>query len=404
MQNYIYKARDDFGKEVRGTMMADNEVELANKISHLGYYLVRSEVMAEAQQLKSGKKIARMKSKDLLNFTLHLATLIDAGVPLVAALRDLAQDETKENLQKIIDDVRYRVESGSSLKEALSSHPRSFPKLYTAIVGAGESTGKLPICLNELARLIDWQLDLGAKVKEAATYPIILFCVMLGVVTLLLVKMIPTFKPIFKEMGVELPGPTQFVLNVSDFVLKWWPIILGTMVMLVVGYIMSNATAKGKYRIDSIKLKLPVLGDLLRKIFLSRFCHTFALGLKSGVNILAALDLAGEVVGNVRLQRSVLKARDSVNVGEKLGTSFHVSGEFPPLVVRMITVGEQSGALPQTIEKVNLFYDREVPATIRKMFALFEPMMIVFMAVIVGGIAIAIFLPMFKIADVIGGG
>ncbi|TAN62307.1 type II secretion system F family protein [bacterium] len=404
MQNFLYKARDNFGKEVRGTMMADGEAELANKISNLGYYLVRYKEISEAQQLKGSKKVARLKTPDLLNFTIHLATLIDSGVPLAAALRELAQDETKENLQKIIDDVRYRVEAGSSLKEALASSPRSFPKLYTAIVGAGESTGKLPVCLNELARLIDWQLELGAKVREAATYPVILFCVMLGVVTLLMVKMIPTFKPIFKEMNIQLPGPTQFVLNVSDFVLNWWWMILGAAVLLVAGYIAYNATAGGRYRIDSVKLRLPVLGGLLRKIALSRFCHTFALGLKSGVNILTALDLASEVVDNVRIRRSVVKARDSVNVGEKLGTAFQVSGEFPPLVVRMITVGEQSGSLPQTLDKVTIFYDREVPSAIRKMFSLFEPVTIVFMAAVVGGIAVAIFLPMFKIADVIGGG
>lgn len=400
MQNYIYKARDNFGKVVRGTMMADDEINLANKISNLGYFLVGAKVTTASSKLSA--KMPRLKPKEVLNFTIHLATILNAGVPLVAALRDLAQDTEKESIQKVIDDVRYRVESGISLKEALSLHPGSFFKLYTAIVGAGESTGKLHYCLEDLANLLDWQMELRARVKEAATYPIILFCVMLGVVTLLVVKVIPAFKPIFEQAGQNLPLPTRIVLGVSDFVGNFWYIPLGSVVLLIAGYILCNSKAKGKYWLDGLKLKLPLFGPLLRKVALSRFCHTLALSLRSGVNILTSLDFAGEVIGNSRLQDSVIKTRDSVNVGEKLGTSLRVSGEFPPLVVRMISVGEQSGALTQTLDKVNQFYDREVPATIKRMFALFEPMMIVIMGVVVGGIALSIFLPMFQMAQLIG--
>jgi type IV pilus assembly protein PilC len=401
MQNYSYTARDNLGKVVRGTMMADSEVDLSYKISNLGYYLVRQKAVSE-EEIRASKRIARMKPKELLNFTIHLATLLDAGVALVAALRDLARDEPKENLQKILDDIRYRVESGTSLREAFLAHPRSFTKLYSAIVGAGESTGKLTMCLNELAALLDWQLELRAKVREAAAYPIILFCVMLGVVGLLVFKMIPTFEPIFKEMQVALPAPTQFVLGLTRFAQKTWWMFLAGGAFATIGFMAYYATPKGRYTVDRLKLRLPLVGSLIRKIALSRFCHTFSLGLKSGINVLSALDIASEVVGNSRIQHSVIKARDSVNVGEKLGTSFQVCGEFPPMVVRMINVGEQSGALTQTLEKVNGFYDREVPSTIRKMFAFFEPMMIVFMAVVVGGIAVAIFLPMFSIAEAIG--
>lgn len=402
MQNYSYTARDTYGKVVRGTMVAENELELSNKISNLGYYLVNSKIIT-LRQVKTSTTLLRLSPKELLTFTIHLATLLDAGVPLVASLRDLARDETKEHIQKIIDDVRYRVEAGTSLKEALSVQHRSFPKLFIAIVGAGESTGKLGLCLNELAKLLEWQMELTAKMVEAATYPMILFCVMMGVVILMMVKMIPTFEPIFKEMHIALPAPTQFILDMSHFVRRTWYISLGALIFLTAVYKFYNATPKGKYVLDSFKLKIPLAGSLLRKVALSRFCHTFALGLKSGVNILSALDFAGEVVGNMRIQRSVEKAKDSVNIGEKLGTSFQVSGEFPPLVVRMISVGEQSGALSHTLEKVNDFYDKEVPATIKKLFALFEPLMIIFMAVVVGGIAVAIFLPMFKMADAIGG-
>lgn len=402
MQNYAYKARDNFGKVVRGTMMADDEINLANKISNLGYFLVGQKIISQ-EKAAAAKRLGRMKLRELLNFTYHLNTLLDAGVPLVAALRDLSRDEPKENLQKIIDDLRYNVEAGSSLKDALTKQPGSFPKLFTSITGAGESTGKLSICLNDLANLLDWQMELGAKVKEAATYPVILFCVMLGVVALLMLKTVPTFEPIFKELGASLPAPTQFILDLSHFARKAWHIIFGAVILLIIGYNVYGSNPKGRYKIDSLKLKLPLLGELLRKITLSRFCHTLSLTLRSGTNILTALDLASEVVGNSRIQQLVLKARDAVNVGEKLGDAFQVSGEFPPMVIRMIRVGEQSGDISQSLDKVNHFYDREVPASIKKMFAFFEPAMIVFMAVVVGGIAIAIFLPMFKMAEVIGG-
>lgn len=401
MQNYIYKARDDYGRMVSGIMTAEDETDLANRISLLGCFLVRAKVTDSPSNLSA--KMPRLKPKEALNFTIHLATLLNAGVPLVAALRDLAQDAEKESIQKVIDGVRYRVESGVSFKEALSLYPASFSKLYTAVVGAGENTGKLHSCLDDLAGLLDWQMELRAKMKEAATYPIILFCVMLGVVTLLVAKVIPAFKPLFEQAGISLPLPTRIVLGASDFVTRFWYIPLGVSAILIAGYLFYNSTPKGKYRLDSLKLKLPLFGTLARKIALSRFCHTFALGLRSGVNVLTSLDFAGEVIGNARLQRSVAQARDSVNVGEKLAAAFRISGEFPPLVVRMIGVGEQAGALTQTLDKVNQFYDREVPAAIKRMFALFEPAMIIIMGIMVGGIALSIFLPVFQMAQIIGG-
>ncbi|MFH1339345.1 MAG: type II secretion system F family protein [Candidatus Omnitrophota bacterium] len=401
MQRYAYVARDNYGKRVKGFMMADDEVDLANKISRLGYFLTRAKVYhgtAEAEL-----NLARMKFRDVLNFTIHLATLVDAGLPLLDGLRDLARDAEKENIQRIVDDVRYRVESGSSLREALSYHPRSFSKLYTAIVGAGEGTGKLAPALHNLALLLEWQMDLIAKVKEAATYPIILFCVMVAVVSLLVIKVIPTFEPIFQEAGANLPMPTQVVLGVSQLVRRFWYVVLSSLFVLFVAYKFYCKSPSGRYRMDSLKLRFPLFGNLFRKVALSRFCHTLALALRSGVNVLGALDMAADVMGNSRLERSVVKARDAVNVGEKLANSLQVSGEFPALVIRMIGVGEQSGALSETLDKVCQFYDKEVPATIKRMFALFEPIMIVLMGVVVGGIALSIFLPMFQVAQLIGG-
>lgn len=401
MQRYAYTARDEYGKVVKGIMMADDEIDLANKISRLGYFITRAKVCPGTSEAEL--KLAPMKPREVVNFTIHLATLVDAGLPLLDGLRDLARDAENERIQKIIDNIRFRVEAGSSLKDALSFHPRSFPKIYTASVGAGEGTGKLAPALNNLASLLEWQMELKVKVKEAATYPIILFLVMIAVVSLLVIKVIPTFEPIFAEAGATLPLPTQIVLGVSHFVRRFWYVVLLALTLLFVGFKLYGRSETGRYRIDSLKLKLPLFGILLRKIALSRFCHTFALALRSGVNVLGALDMAGEVMGNSRLERSVSKVRDAVNVGEKIATSLQVSGEFPSMVIRMVGVGEQSGALTETLTKVTQFYDKEITTTIKRIFVLFEPIMIVIMGVVVGGIALSIFLPMFQMAQLIGG-
>lgn len=382
--------------------MADDEVDLSSKISNLGYFLTHAKLLHEAVE-SGGIKAAKMKPRDVLNFTIQLATLLDAGLPLLESLRGLAKDAERGNIRRLIDDVCHCVEAGSSLREAFSFYPSSFGNLYAAVVGAGESTGKLAQVLNNLASLLEWQMDLRARVREAATYPIILFCVMVAVVSLLVVKVIPMFEPIFKEAGATLPASTQIVLGVSCFVRRFWYVILAVIVLSIGGIKIYGNTPSGRYRLDSLKLGVPLFGNLLRKVAMSRFCHTFALGCISGINVLSALDMASEVTGNSRLERSVLKARDAVNVGEKIADSLQVSGDFPALVIRMIGVGEQSGSLTETLQKVCEFYDKEVPSTIRRMFALFEPIMIILMGVVVGGIALSIFLPMFQMARLMGG-
>ncbi len=401
MPNYNYTARDESGKLIRASIMADSETELATKIGNLGLFLINSKVATGENSVGPGR-FSNLKAKEVLDFTIHLSTMLNAGVSLVDSLRDLAKDATTGDIRKVIEDIRHRVESGTSLKEALAAHGRSFSLLYLSIVGAGENTGKLSSCLSDLAGLLEWKLELRAKVKEAATYPIILFSVMVLVVIILVVKVIPTFEPIFEQAGAKLPLPTQVVMGLSRAIRQYWYVFIIGIGSLITGYKSYYATASGRLLIDRLKLKMPLLGTLMSKVALSRFCHTFSLALKSGVNVIAALDMSGQVIGNVFLESAVKKSRDLVNVGEKISVALQSSGDFPPLIIRMIAVGEQSGSLVQTLEKVNQFYDREVPATIRKIFALFEPMMIVFMGVVVGGIALSIFMPMFQMADIMG--
>ncbi len=401
MQRYIYTARDNQGKVIKGIMSAENELELAEKVHNLGYFLTNFKIVD--QEKFPEIKMPKMKQKEVLHFTLQLAALIEAGLPLLESLQSLAQDAENERIKKIINDICSRVERGDSLREAFSFHSKSFSKLYIAIVGAGELTGRLSQTLRDLTSFLEWQMDLKSKIKEAATYPIILFCVMVGVIALLVLKVIPKFKIVFTQARIPLPFLTQLLLNVSNFVGKFWYIFVSSPFLISIGYKLYTATEAGRYRVDSLKLKIPLFGSLFRKTSLSRFSHTLALSSKAGINLLTALDIAKETCGNLRIKKAVMKAKDSVNVGERLANSLKETGEFPSMVIRMIGVGERSGGLVESLMRVADFYDKEVTSTIKRIFSLLEPIMIIIMGVFVGGIALAIFLPIFKMMRIIGG-
>jgi type IV pilus assembly protein PilC len=403
MANYSYLARDDAGKLAKGVMSAESELDLANRLRTMGFFLTQVK-SAPSVSKKNEAKGGHLNQVEVLNFTNQISISLEAGVPLLTVLKDLGMNTHQKKLKFVVEDIAQRVESGCTFKEALAMHPHSFNKLFISIIGAGESTGKLSFALNDLAKLIDWQLDLEAKVKEASIYPIILFCAMIGVVTVLMALVIPKFEPMFKDLGVELPLATQLVMGASKI---WWAPFL--VIGIVSGiWISIGMTPKGRYKLDKFKLTLPIVGDLLTKISLSRFCHTFALALRSGVNVFNALGIAAEVTGNNFIEASVSKARDYVNVGEKISTSMELSGKdsgckFPDIVIRMINVGEQSGSLADTLDKVNQFYDKEVPSTVKKLFSLMEPVMILMMGLVVGGIAMSVFLPLTKLISAVGG-
>lgn len=402
-KRYIYTARDQQGKIVKGVILAEDELSLANKISAIGYFLTSFRVSQKAAVRDYKVKMAALKSKEVLRFTFQLATLVDAGMPLLDSLRNLAEEAEDIRIKNVLSDIRYRVESGNSFKEAIFFHSASFSSLYAAFVGAGEATGKLSQILEDLSDFLEWQSDLKSKIKEAATYPCILFVVMTGVVVLLVTRVIPMFKPIFEQIGADLPLPTQIILNVSSFVSGYWYIIIGAVILLILGYGFYNSTEKGRYQIDSVKLRIPLFGELVRKITLARFTHTFSLCFKAGIDLLASLDIAKDATGNARIAKAVARAKIAVNVGDKLASSLQKTGEFPSLVIRMVNVGEQSGSLGNTLNKVAGFYDKDVATTIKKIFISFEPIMIILMGVVVGGIALAMFLPMFQMVQKIGG-
>jgi type IV pilus assembly protein PilC len=400
MPNYSYIARDiKTGESVKSSMLANSELDLANKLRANGYILIK----AEEEKGKIDSKSGKLKPKELLTFTLHLSAFLNAGIPILEALDDLSTASGSERASSVISDIYRRVKGGSSLSDALSAYPKSFPKIYTALVKSGEGTGNLDSALVNIASYLEWQMGLRAKVKEAATYPIILTCGMIGVVAILVGKVVPTFKPLFEGAGVALPLPTQIVLGVSDIFRKFWYLALIGIVGFFLFFKFYSKTEKGRYLIDSLKLKLPLFGVLIRKVCLSRFAHTLSLSINSGVTLLEALRTSSEVIGNVKISKAVDKAEESVNMGEELATALERSNEFPTLVIKMIKVGEKSGSLVESLNKVSQFYDREVPSVINKIFALMEPIMIVVIGVVVGGIALSIFLPLFRLAQTIGG-
>ena len=403
MPTYNYSARDFSGHKITDILQAKDEAELNERLRRMGYIVTRVKVVKEGTAESSSNRPEKMGAKALLNFTIYLSSLLNAGVPLLPSLSSLSKGAEDQRVQRVINELHQRVKSGSSLKEAMSDNPAAFPKLYTAILGAGESSGELGKTLDSLAGYLEWQMDLRSKVKEAATYPIILFSVMILAITILMLRVVPTFEELFAEIGTGLPLPTQIILGVSAFMKQFWHILLLGIGGLILVYKLYRRTSLGHYNIDSWRLKLPLFGPIFKKVALSRFCHTMSLSLASGVNLLSALDSGAEVVGNERLSQSIIKAKKSVNVGEKLAFSLSINKEFPSIIITMIRVGEESGNLPQAFAKVNQFYDKEVPAAIKKFFALLEPSMIIFMGVVVGGIALSVILPLVKLVGSIGG-
>lgn len=407
MPNYSYKARDEQGRVYSGIIAAQNENELFAELRRQGQYLIEHKLTKSVPVSASARRFGALNSQDLLHFTEELSISLEAGVTLLQSLKNLIKNEKKARTKSILDNIAYRVEAGSSFKEALEAHPQSFPKLYVSVVGAGERTGKMHLVLRDLANFIEWQLEMKAKVTEASVYPIILFLTLFGVVTVLVAVVIPKFEPMFRDLGVGLPLPTIAILSLSRFVSGyWWLLALG-LGALIGGFMFAFSTAQGRYRIDKFMLGLPVAGPLINKIALSRFCHTFALSLSAGIDVYTALGMAAEVVDNSFLERAISNARTYVNTGEKISDSLSIAikeagSEFPDIVISMIDVGEQTGNLVATLNKVNEYYEKEVPSTIRKIFSMFEPLMIVTMGVVVGGIALAVFLPMIQLISNVG--
>ncbi|MFH1776399.1 MAG: type II secretion system F family protein [Candidatus Omnitrophota bacterium] len=399
--NFSYTARDQSGKMVRGVMTAESELDLAKKVSNLGYYFTGAKAARTEQAAASG--IGRVKQRDLIMFTMHMATLLNAGVPLLTGLSDLESDSSDKNMQSLLGDVRRQIETGATFAESLELHKGIFSPLYISSVKSGESTGNLNVVLEGLAAYLEWQEDLKKKIKEAATYPIILGTALLGLGILLIARVVPVFEKVFTEINIDLPLITKIIIITSRLFQQFWLLLLFIVIGVVVGIKLYGKTVNGRYKIDRYKLRIPVFGSLIHKVILSRFAHTMSMGINSGVSVIKCLEISAEVAGNAYVKKAIDSCQDNINIGKKISESMAETGVFPVLVLRMVSVGEQAGVLGESLDKVNSFYDREIPDTIRAIFAIIEPMMIVIMGVMVALIALSIFLPLVKIVESIGG-
>ncbi len=343
---------------------------------------------------------AKANERDLAVITRQLATMIDAGLPLVQCLDILAQQQEKKLLKSTLQDIRQDVEGGSTFSAALKKHPKVFSGLYTNMVEAGEAGGILDTILNRLAAYIEKAMTLKKRVKTAMFYPATIVSVALVVVTFLLMYVIPTFEQLFAGFGASLPLPTVIVLKLSNFVQAYILFIVGGLVGTVVGLRMYYRTEGGKRAIDGLLLRLPIFGPLIRKVAVAKFTRTLGTLVSSGVGILDGLDITARTAGNKVVEDAILKARTTIAQGKTIAEPLQASKVFPPMVTQMIAVGEQTGALDRMLNKIADFYDEEVDSSVAGLTSLLEPLLVIFLGVIIGGVVIAMYLPIFKLITV----
>jgi type IV pilus assembly protein PilC len=403
MAKFAWEGTTRAGEKRRGVMEAENRtiVEERLRSDNINIQSVKREGGLGDIQIQIGSGVS---SKDLQIFTRQLATMIDAGLPLVQCLDILAAQSENKSFKKILTSVKNSVEQGSTFSEALRKHPKVFDELYVNLVAAGEIGGILDTILNRLAVYIEKAVKLRGQLKSAMYYPAGILVVAVGVIAVMLIKVIPTFENMYRDMGnAELPAATRFVINLSHSFLNKWYIFAGTLFGLVFGVIAARRTEGGRETIDRILLHMPVIGPVLRKIVVARFTRTLGTLLASGVPILDALDICARTSGNRVVQGGILRAKEKISQGHDMAGPLAESRVFPTMVVQMIGVGEQTGAMDQMLQKIADFYEEEVDTAVAGLTSLIEPIMMAFLGVVVGGLIIAMYLPIFKLAGNIQG-
>ena len=400
MAKFQWEAIARNGDRRRGVMEAESSAQVEARLRSDGMIIDRVRREPIQIQITFGSGVG---SKDLQIFTRQLATMIDAGLPLVQCLDILAAQTPNKIFARILGQVKSAVEQGSTFSDALRRHPRVFDELYVNLVAAGEVGGILDTILNRLAVYIEKAVKLRGQIKSALFYPIGILVVAIGVIAVMLIKVIPTFERMYKEMGhAELPGATQVVINISHAFVNRWYVWVGGLAGLIFGSIALRRTNRGKEVFDRMMLRLPVIGPTLRKIVVARFTRTLGTLLASGVPILDALDICGRTAGNKVVETGIMRAKDKISEGHDMAGPLAESRVFPSMVVQMIGVGEQTGAMDQMLQKIADFYEEEVDQAVGALTSLIEPIMMAFLGVVVGGLIIAMYLPIFKLAGTVG--
>lgn len=402
MMTFSYQARDSAGNIVNGIQDAINEDNAVTSL--MGRGLMVLSLQQKAAVSRNKKKAWTVKETDLVLFTRQLATMIEAGISLVQAMTALYEQcdpKRQKNLRAVIGDVTARVQGGETFHESIGKHPRVFNRLFVSMVKAGEAGGLLSEILDRLAGFLEASARLRKKVKSAMTYPAIVISIAFLITTFLIVRVVPVFGEIFKDFGAKLPAPTQFLIDLSDFIrARWYFMILGIVGVFVALRAFLRST-RGRQLSDRWKLKLPVFGPLIHKICMSRFARTFAQLIRSGVPILEVLDIVGGTSGNHVVEESIKGVSGDVEKGDNLSVALSKKKIFPPMMLRMVAAGESTGRIDTMLEKMADFWDEEIEAMLDALTSLIEPLLIVFLGVIVGGIVIAMFLPIFKLNEVV---
>ena len=401
MPSFTYTARETAsGREIR------NSVEAATEQAAIAALLNRNLLVVSIQEKMSRKGRTLGGSvalADLVMFTRQLATMVDAGIAIVQTLQALTEQASSKILRDVLRDVCSRVESGESFSEALQRHPKVFNRLYISMVAAGEKGGLLAEILSRLATYLENMEHIRKKVKTALMYPTAVTVVAICITTFLLVKVVPTFRDIYSGFGAQLPGPTQFMIDLSDLVKKYLLLFIIGAGALAWGWFYFIKTAAGREFWDGYRIKLPVFGSIAHKICLARFSRTLASLIRSGVPILEVLQIVSQTVGNVIMEKAIKTAAGDIERGEGISAALGKHPVFPSMVMRMMSAGEQTGNIDTMLEKVSDFLDEEIESSLSGLMSLIEPLLICFLGIVIGGMVICMFLPIFNLANIVSG-
>jgi len=405
MAKFAWEGKTRSGQMQKGEMDAPNQAAVTATLRRQG--IMPGKIKERGKGLDVEIKIPgfepKVSTKDLVVFTRQFATMIDAGLPLVQCLDILGRQQENKTFKKMLVEVKESVESGSTFADALKKHPKAFDDLYVNLVAAGEVGGILDTILNRLAAYIEKAMKLKKKVKSAMTYPGTIVGIAVLVIAVILIFVIPAFEKMFADFGGSLPAPTQFVINLSNFIQKYIIVIIGFFVLLTFVFKRVYKTEKGRARIDDFALKLPIFGILIRKVAVAKFTRTLGTMISSGVPILDGLDIVAKTAGNKTVEKAIYKVKQSISEGKTIAEPLEKSGVFPPMVCQMIAVGEQSGSIDTMLNKIADFYDDEVDDAVGNLTAMMEPLLMLFLGTTVGGLVIAMYLPIFKLAGTVGG-
>lgn len=402
MPKYAWEGKTRTGAVQKGVTEAQDAASLEAQLKKAG--LLAITVKEQGKGAISLPKFGggSIDTKDLVIFTRQFATMIDSGLPLVQCLDILSSQQEKPVFKEVLLKVKESVESGSTFADALAKHPKAFDQLYVNLVAAGEVGGILDTILNRLAAYIEKAMKLKKQIKGAMVYPITIMSIAVVVIGVILIFVIPTFAKMFADFGGDLPGPTKFVIALSNFLLKYIIVIIAAFFALFYAFKKYYATAGGRKKVDAFALKAPIAGTLIRKVSVAKFTRTLGTMISSGVPIMDGLEIVAKTAGNKIVEEAIYSVRQAISEGKTIAEPLQACGIFPPMVVQMIAVGEATGAMDAMLTKIADFYDDEVDDAVAAMTAMMEPMLMVFLGTTVGGLVVAMYLPIFKLAGAVG--